>query len=171
MSIIAKGNLLLHCILPSTWGNQRGELPLCIKQISGTVAADSSLQDRGVAHYLLSLLFTIVSLPFCFYFCVPNQKIPKIPASTMGSYENTKLCDFTSHNNSDFICTPIAPPASSAPSYEIKPALLNLVMKDQFSGAREDVALHLNNFIELCDMQKYKEVDGDIVKLKFFLSP
>src|SRR4051812_12165358 len=86
----------------------------------------------------------------------------------MGSNGNTKLCDFTSHNNSDFICTPIAPPATSAPSYEIKPALLNLVMKDQFSGAGEDATLHLNNFIELCDMQKYKEVDGDIVKLKIF---
>src|ERR1044071_5769749 len=82
--------------------------------------------------------------------------------------KNTKLCDFTSHNNSDFICTPITTPATSAPSYEIKPALLNLVMKDQFSGARDDVALHLNNFIELCDMQKYKEVDGDIVKLNLF---
>src|SRR5437867_7258847 len=86
----------------------------------------------------------------------------------MGSNENTKLCDFTSNNNSDFICTPIAPPATSAPSYEIKPALLNLVMKYQFSGAGDDVALHLNIFIELCDMQKYKEVDGDIVKLKLF---
>src|SRR3954470_20374767 len=86
----------------------------------------------------------------------------------MGFNENTKLCDFTSHNNSDFICTPIAPPATSAPSYEINPALMNLVMKDQFSGAGEDDALHLNNFIELCDMQKYKEVDGDIVKLKPF---
>src|SRR3954464_1199348 len=86
----------------------------------------------------------------------------------MGSNENTKLCDFTSHNNSDFICTPIAPPATTVPSYEIKPALLNLVMKDQFSGEGEDAALHLNNFIELCDMQKYKEVDGDIVKLKLF---
>ena len=86
----------------------------------------------------------------------------------MGSNENTKLCDFTSHNNSDFICTPIAPPATSTPSYEIKPTLLNLVMKDQFSGAGEDVALHLDNFVELCDMQNYKEVDGDIVKLKLF---
>src|SRR3954467_14282170 len=86
----------------------------------------------------------------------------------MVSNENTKLCDFTSHNNSDFICTNIAPPSTSAPSYEIKPALLNLVMKDQFSGAGEDAALHLHNFVELCDMQKYKEVDGDIVKLELF---
>ena len=54
------------------------------------------------------------------------------------------------------------------PSYEIKPALLNLVMKEQFSRVGEDVALQLNNFVELCDMQKYKEVDGDIVKLKLF---
>src|SRR4051812_47870768 len=41
-------------------------------------------------------------------------------------------------------------------------------MKEQFYGAGEDAALHLNNFSELCDMQKYKEVDGDIVKLKLF---
>ena len=41
-------------------------------------------------------------------------------------------------------------------------------MKEQFSGAGDDVALHLNNFVELCDMQKYKEVDGDIIKLKLF---
>ena len=60
---------------------------------------------------------------------------------TMCSTENTKLCDFSSHNNNDFICTPIAPLAASAPSYEIKPDLLNLVMKDQFSGAGEDDAL------------------------------
>ena len=41
-------------------------------------------------------------------------------------------------------------------------------MKEQFSGAGEDAALHLNNFVELCDMQKYKEVNCDIVKLKLF---
>src|SRR3954447_26478019 len=51
----------------------------------------------------------------------------------MSSAENTKLCDFTSTNNNDFICTPIAPPADTA-FYEIKPALLNLVMREQFSG-------------------------------------
>src|SRR4051794_33497899 len=83
----------------------------------------------------------------------------------MGSSENTKMCDFTSHNN-DFMWTPIAPPATSTPSYEIKPALLNLVMKEQFFGDGEDAALHLNNFVEICDMQKYKELDGDILKLK-----
>src|SRR4051812_42384497 len=84
----------------------------------------------------------------------------------MGSIENTKLCEFTSRNNNDFIFTPIAPPSTSAHSYDIKPALLNLVMKEQFSGAGEDAALHLNNFVELCYMKKYKEVDGDILKLK-----
>ena len=86
----------------------------------------------------------------------------------MATNDTTKLCDFTSTNNNDFICTPIAPPAATAESYEIKPALLNLVMKDQFSGIGEDAASHLNNFVELCDMQKYKEVDGDIVKLRLF---
>ena len=71
----------------------------------------------------------------------------------MSSAENTKLCDFTNTNNHDFICTPIAPPTSPAAFYEIKPALLNLVMKEQFSGASTDDAdVHLNNFVELCEM-------------------
>ena len=67
--------------------------------------------------------------------------------------ENTKLCDFSNTNNNDFIGTPIAPPASSAVSCDINTALLNLVMKDQFSGLpSEDAASHLNNFVDLCDM-------------------
>ena len=53
----------------------------------------------------------------------------------MSSTDNTKLCDFTRTNNNDFICSPIAPPATKAKFYEIKPALLNLVMKEQFSGS------------------------------------
>jgi hypothetical protein len=87
----------------------------------------------------------------------------------MGTPENTKLCDFTSTKNNDFICTPIAPPAPEVNFYEIKPALLNLVMKEQFSGASsDDAAAHLNNFIELREMQQYKDVDGNIIKFKFF---
>ena len=63
--------------------------------------------------------------------------------------ENTKLCDFSNTNNNDFISTPIAP-ATSAKSFEINAALLNLVMKEQFSGLpSEDATSHLNTFIEL----------------------
>ena len=70
--------------------------------------------------------------------------------------ENTKLCDFSTTNNNDFISTPIAL-ATSAESYEINAALLNLVMKEQFSGLpSEDAASHLNTFVELCDMKRRK---------------
>jgi hypothetical protein len=87
----------------------------------------------------------------------------------MANPKNTKLCDFTSMNNSDFICTPIKAPIPTTNFYEIKPALLNLVMKEQFSGATtKDAAAHLNNFVELCEMQKYKDVDSDIFKFKLF---
>ena len=55
-------------------------------------------------------------------------------------------------------------------SLEINTALLNLVMKDQFADLpSEDAATHLNNFVDLCDMQKKKDTDNDIVKLKSFL--
>ena len=71
-------------------------------------------------------------------------------------------------NNNDFISTPIAPDAN-AESCEINTALLNLVMKDQFSGLHsEDAASHLNNFVDLCDMQKKKDMNNNIVKLKLF---
>src|SRR3954470_12901949 len=143
----------------------RGEKPSSqfLEPLSG-----SPVYKIGELHTIFYLCFLVLLVYLSVLLLCPLSKIPKIHAATMGSNENTKLCDFTSHNNSDFICTPIAPPATSATSYEIKPALLSLVMKDQFSGAGEDAALHLNNFIELCDMQKYKEVDGDIVKLKLF---
>ena len=82
--------------------------------------------------------------------------------------DNTKLCDFSSTNNNDFLSTPIAP-LTDAESCEINAALLNLVMKDQFSGLpSEDAATQLNNFVDLCDMQKKKDTDNDIVKLKLF---
>ena len=82
--------------------------------------------------------------------------------------ENTKLCEFSNTNNKDFISTLIAP-ATSAESYEINAALLNLVMKEQFSRLpSEDDASHLNTSVELCDMQKKKHVDNYIVKLKQF---
>jgi hypothetical protein len=42
-------------------------------------------------------------------------------------------------------------------------------MKEQFSGASiDDAAAHLNNFVELCEMQKYKDLEDDIIKLKLF---
>ena len=71
-----RGKLPLHCIsnLPLGVTNKGRE---AIKTISGAVAGDSNIQDRGVAHYLLSFLFSLVSLPFSFYFCVPNQKYQK----------------------------------------------------------------------------------------------
>ena len=57
--------------------------------------------------------------------------------------ENTKLCDFSNTKNNDFISTPIAP-TTSAECYEINAALLNLVIKEQFSSSpNEDVASSL----------------------------
>ena len=42
-------------------------------------------------------------------------------------------------------------------------------MKDKFSSlSSEDATSHLNNFVDLCDMQNKKYVDIDIVKLKLF---
>ena len=80
--------------------------------------------------------------------------------------DSTKLCDFTNTNNNDFISTPIAL-LTDVEYCEINAALLNLVMKDLFSGLpSEDAATHLNSFVDFCDMQNKKDVDNDIVKIE-----
>ena len=73
--------------------------------------------------------------------------------------DHTKLCDFANTNNNDFISTSIAP-LTDAESCEINTALLNLVMKDPFSSLpSEDATTHLNSFVDLCDIQKKKDVE------------
>ena len=111
----------------------------------------SSTSTRFLITNLISLQFTLFAI--CLLFSSPplHQKIVVLFALffvrrflvrsvfvcnlvcvvTM-SQENTKLCDFFNTNNNDFISTPIAPPATSAESYDINVALLNLGMKGQF---------------------------------------
>ena len=68
---------LLHNL--PLWVTNEEVLSTPIKAISGAVSGDSKLQDRGVAHYLLPLPFSLVSLLFSLYFCllVFNQKVQK----------------------------------------------------------------------------------------------
>ena len=75
--------------------------------------------------------------------------------------DNTKFCDFSNTNNNDFLSIPISP-LNDVESCERNTALLNLVMKDQFAGlASEDAATLLNNFVDLCEMQKKKDTDNE----------
>jgi hypothetical protein len=116
------------------------------------------ISARGVSHEQSLLCFCFALFYFCLHHFIKNtNKLVSFIVAfiylllvffRMGTPEDTKLCDFTSTKNNDFICTPIAPPAPKANFYEIKPALLNLVMKEQFSGANsDDAAAHLNNFV------------------------
>jgi hypothetical protein len=83
--------------------------------------------------------------------------------------QTTKLCDFTNVPNAQFIANPITYLEIKADSFEVSPGLLKLIAKDQFGGsASEDASMHLHDFCEICDMQKFKDVKNDIVKLKLF---
>ena len=83
--------------------------------------------------------------------------------------ERTKLCDYTNTPNDQFITRAIATPKINAESYEVSPSLLNLITREQFGGsAMEDASMHLHDFVKICDMQKFKNVESDILKLKLF---
>ena len=81
--------------------------------------------------------------------------------------DRTKLCEYTNTPNDQFIANPITTPEIQADSYEVSPSLLNLITREQFGGsAVEDTSMHLHDFVEICDMQKFKNVESDILKLK-----
>jgi hypothetical protein len=83
--------------------------------------------------------------------------------------DRTKLCDYTNTPNDQFIAKPITTPEINADSYEVSPSLLNLITREQFGGSTvEDASMHLHDFVEICDMQKFKNVESDILKLKLF---
>ena len=82
--------------------------------------------------------------------------------------DRTKLCDYTNTPNDQFIAKPITTPEINADSYEVSPSLLNLITREQFGGSTvEDASMHLHDFV-ICDMQKFKNVESDILKLKLF---
>ena len=81
-------------------------------------------------HFTLSVLFALFfrSPLFCsLLVCLCVGLFVTMPQ------DNTKLCDFSNTNNNYFISTLIAP-LTDVESCEINTALLNLVMKDPFSG-------------------------------------
>jgi hypothetical protein len=68
----------------------------------------------------------------------------------------TKLCDYTNTPNDQFIARPIITSEITTENFEISPALLNLIAKEQFGGsASEDSSMHLHDLCEICDMQKF----------------
>jgi hypothetical protein len=81
--------------------------------------------------------------------------------------EKTKVCDYTNTPSEHFIARPITTPDIQDESFEVSPSLLNLITREQFGGsAQEDASMHLHDFIEICDMQKFKNVENDFLKLK-----
>ena len=186
--------MLLCCIIPSSSGKTNAMLQEVARRISGTVAGEVYAKVNIPSTHHIPLSPTLHYLQFASRFPLPTSPLPFYsPSLSLSSLsiclflpvcflfargldclfvamaqDNTKLCDFSNTNNNDFISTPIAP-ITNAESCEINAALLNLVMKDPFSGLpSEDAATHLNSFVDLRDTQKKKDVDNDIVKLKLF---
>ena len=68
-----------------------------------------------------------------------------------------------------FRSKPITTLEIKADSYKVSPSLLNLITREQFGGSVvEDASRHLHDFVEICEMQKFKSVESDVLKLKLF---
>ena len=154
--------MLLCCItLSSSRENQRSAQEV-VRRISGAGAGEVFTQvktyqvpitNSSPSHYIichLTLVFLSPTSPLPFYSPTFSQSslfaclfvCLCVGLLVTMAQDNTKLCGFSNTNNNDFLSTPIAP-LNDAESCEINAALLDLVMKDQFSGLpSEDATTH-----------------------------
>ncbi|CAM8997963.1 unnamed protein product [Rhodiola kirilowii] len=63
--------------------------------------------------------------------------------------------------------SPIAPPGVNAPQFELKPALINMVGNNAFTGIGNPNA-HLASFLELCATFKFNNVPKENIYLRLF---
>ncbi|CAM8900138.1 unnamed protein product [Rhodiola kirilowii] len=63
--------------------------------------------------------------------------------------------------------SPIAPPGVNAPHFELKPALINMVGNNAFTGIGNPNA-HLPSFLELCETFKMNNVPKENIYLRLF---
>ncbi|CAM8982310.1 unnamed protein product [Rhodiola kirilowii] len=63
--------------------------------------------------------------------------------------------------------SPIAPPGVNAPQFELKPALINMVSNNAFTGIGNPNA-HLTSFLELCETFKMNNVPKENIYLRLF---
>jgi hypothetical protein len=78
----------------------------------------------------------------------------------------TNLYDNTNVPTTHFIAKPITSSEITAESLEVSPGFLNFIYKDQFgASASVDASMH-HDFYEICDMQKFRNIDNTTLKLK-----
>ncbi|CAM8903112.1 unnamed protein product [Rhodiola kirilowii] len=82
----------------------------------------------------------------------PNREKP------LKDYSTPSLTGFQS---------PIAPSGVNAPQFELKPALINMVRNNAFTGI-ENPNVHLTSFLELCETFKMNNVPKENIYLRLF---
>ncbi|XP_048494419.1 uncharacterized protein LOC104887343 [Beta vulgaris subsp. vulgaris] len=87
----------------------------------------------------------------------------------MGYNNNEKpLRDYAMPNASG-ASSSIVRPTISANNFELRPALIQIIQQDQFSGLdNEDPNEHITTFLEKCDTVKLNGVTDDVIRLGLF---
>jgi len=87
----------------------------------------------------------------------------------MAGQDQRVLRDYTMSQLSG-ITSSILSPTIEVHDFELRPALISLVEKDQFSGhPSENPNMHLCNFLTECDTIKLNGVPTDAIRMRLFL--
>ncbi|CAM8981672.1 unnamed protein product [Rhodiola kirilowii] len=99
---------------------------------------------------------------------LPRKRRPRPTAQVHDDEPNKEkpLKDYSTLSLTGFQ-SPIAPPGVNAPQFELKPALINMVSNNAFTGMGNPNA-HLTSFLELCETFKMNNVPKENIYLRIF---
>ncbi|CAH9114515.1 unnamed protein product [Cuscuta epithymum] len=82
-------------------------------------------------------------------------------------YQGESIADFLAPEITEY--DSIQVPGITAPRYEIKPAVINMVLNNQFGGSpTEDPVAHITKFLRMCQTFKIPGLDDDQVRMLLF---
>ena len=100
---------------------------------------------------------------------VPNEVVhPDPEPEEMAGQPERSLMDYSQPSRNE-IPTGLGMPTLAATNFELKPALLNMIERNQFGGnATEDPNLHISNFLQYCGTVKHAGVEPDQLRVMLF---
>jgi hypothetical protein len=108
-----------------------------------------------------------VIIPLKFLSTQKMNTIDLVDSTPSAPMAERTICEFSAPSNTNFRTGPTTTMGDR--NFELKPALINMVQENPFSGKpNEDANAHLQHFLEVCRTFTIHGVTDDAIRLRLF---